>query len=323
MKSAGNTSAVHFLREKNMIHKDFTFCAPDSVEIYVYKWLPESRIKAAINIAHGMAETAARYEHFASILTRNGYAVYAADQRGHGKTINDPSRAGEIGEDALNLMVSDLHRLSEIIQKEIPSVPLFLFGHSMGSFLVQGYIARWGGELKGAILSGAAGPANLLTVIGQLIAFLEKLRLGAMGRSSLLNTLSFGSFNKQFQPARTDFDWLSRDVQEVDKYIADPFCGGIFPAAFFFDLLKFMRQINNQDKLRKIPKDLPVYFFSGGKDPVGANTAGVKKLIKIYQKLGIRDVSCKFYEAGRHEMLHEINRGVVIADVIKWLDTHC
>lgn len=305
-----------------MSDKDFTFCTPDSVEVYVYKWLPENEITAAIIISHGMAETASRYERFASILTQNGYAVYAADQRGHGKTVKDPLLAGQAGEDALNRMLGDLHRLSVIIKEEIPSVPLFLFGHSMGAFLVQGYIARWGSELKGAILSGAAGPANSLTVIGQIIAFLEKLRVGRTGRSRLLNTLSFGSFNKQFQPARTDFDWLSRDAQEVDKYIADPFCGGIFPAAFFFDLLKFLRQINNPVQLLNTPKNLPLYFFSGEKDPVGANTTGVKKLIKIYQKMGIEDLSFKFYEDGRHEMLNEINREIVIADVIQWLDAH-
>ena len=270
-----------------------------------------------------MAETAARYERFAVKLTERGYAVYAADQRGHGKTIKDPAHAGEAGEDTFNRMLGDLHQLSGIIKEEIPAVPVFLLGHSMGSFLAQGYIASWGGQLKGAILSGAAGPADLMTFIGQGIAYLEKLRVGTTGRSNLLNTLSFGSFNKQFQPARTAFDWLSRDEKEVDRYIADPFCGGIFPAAFFFDLLKFLRQINNPDQLRKIPKDLPLYFFSGKKDPVGANTEGVKKLIQKYEKLGIADLSFKFYEDGRHEMLNEINREIVIADVIKWLDKHC
>ena len=306
-----------------MIQKEFTFCTPDNLEIYAYRWLPENQIKAAINISHGMAETAARYDRFAGILTKNGYAVYAADQRGHGKTIKDPAHAGEAGADALNKMLSDLHQLSGIIKKENPQTPLFLFGHSMGSFLVQGYIARWGSELKGAILSGAAGPANFLTAIGMNVASLEMLRLGATGRSNLLNTLSFGGFNKQFQPSRTAFDWLSRDEKEVDKYIADPFCGGIFPARFFFDLTNFMRQINNPSQLKKIPQDLPLYFFSGQNDPVGANTKGVTKLIKMFKKLGIADVSFKFYEGGRHEMLNEINREIVMADVIQWLDRHC
>jgi alpha-beta hydrolase superfamily lysophospholipase len=307
----------------SMTRKDFTFRAADGVEIYVYKWLPKIRPKAAINIAHGMAETAARYERFADCLTKYGYAVYAEDHRGHGKTIGDPARTGEAGDDSLSRMLGDLYRLSGIIKAEIPRVPLFMFGHSMGYFLAQGYMESWGSELKGVILSGTTGPADLLTALGQGVAYLEKWRLGATGRSSLLNALIFGGFNRQFQPARTAFDWLSRDEKEVDKYIADPFCGGVCPAAFFFDLFKFWRQIHKPYQLQKIPRNLPVYFFSGAKDPVGKNTAGVKELIKIYEKLGIADLSFKFYEDGRHEMLNEINREIVMADVIRWLDLHC
>ena len=305
-----------------MIKESFTFCAPDGVEIHVYKWLPESKVKAAINIAHGMAETAARYERLAGELTKNGYAVYAEDLRGHGKTIKDPAHAGEAGVDAFNMMLGDIHQLSGIIKEEFPAAPLFLLGHSMGSFLAQGYIARWGGELKGAILSGTAGPANMLAGIGQLVAYLEMLRVGRKGKSNLLYSLSFGSFNKQFQPARTDFDWLSRDHAEVDKYIADPFCGGIFPAAFFYDMFKYLRQTHKRELISRIPQDLPLYIFSGSCDPVGANAKSVRLLINLYQKLGIKDLNFKFYPDGRHEMLNEINREEVMADVIKWLDTH-
>lgn len=306
-----------------MIRKDFTFFSQDGLEIYVYKWLPEGEIKAAINIAHGMAETAARYERFASVLTKNGYAVYAEDLRGHGRTIKDAGHAGETGTDGLDRMMEELHQLSVIIKNEIPAAPLFLFGHSMGSFLAQGYAANWGSELNGAILSGTAGPNNFLAAVGQFIAYLEMRRLGPKGRSKLLNTLSFGNFNKQFQPARTEFDWLSRDNSEVDKYINDPFCGGIFPTAFYIALFKFLRRIYQPRQWRKIPPELPLYIFSGEKDPVGANTKNVRQLIKIYQDAGIKDIHCKFYKDGRHEMLNEINRDEVMADVIKWLDKHC
>jgi len=306
-----------------MKQRNFKFSATDGLEIHVYQWLPEDRSKAVVNVAHGMAETAVRYERFAGVLTANGYAVYAEDHRGHGRTINDPNKTGQAGPDALNRILDDLHQLSAIIRKEHRNVPLFLLGHSMGSFLAQGYIARWGGELRGAILSGAAGRANWLTHIGQFLAYLEILRIGEQGKSNLMNKLSFGGFNKQFQPARTDFDWLSRDAAEVDKYIADPFCGGIFPAAFFYDLLKFWRELHYQDKLRKIPKMLPLYFFSGTKDPLGANTEGVRQLIDLYKQSGLSNVSYKFYEDGRHEMLNEINREIVMADIIKWLDAHC
>ncbi len=250
-----------------MIRQNLTFRAADGMEIYVYRWLPETGLKAAMIISHGMAETAGRYEELAAALTKCGFAVYAADQRGHGQTIKDPgyslpaAASGNTLNNVLNMMLDDIHRLAGIVREEIPARPLFLLGHSMGSFLVQRYLIRWGGELKGAILSGAAGPANLLTLAGQLIARLEILRIGGKGISKILYKLSFGGFNKQFQPARTDFDWLSRDNAEVDRYIADPFCGAFFPAAFFYDLFSFWRQIHRPAELRKIPGNLPLYFF--------------------------------------------------------------
>jgi alpha-beta hydrolase superfamily lysophospholipase len=303
-----------------MISKNFTFCAADGTEIFVYKWLPTGQIRAAVNIAHGMAETAARYERLAEVLTKSGYAVYAEDHRGHGQTIKDPARVGETGFDGLNLMLNDLHQLSGIIKEEILDVPLFLMGHSMGSFLAQGYIARWGGELKGAVLSATAGPNNLLATVGKCIAYLEILRIGRTGKSRLLNNLSFGSFNKQFQPQRTDFDWLSRDEAEVDKYIADPFCGGIFPAGFFYDLFSFLLEIHSREYQSRIPVDLPLYIFSGSCDPVGADTKSVRQLIKLYQQMSIKSLQFKFYEGGRHEMLNEINREEVMADIVQWLN---
>jgi alpha-beta hydrolase superfamily lysophospholipase len=305
-----------------MKQENFTFFAPDGVEIFVYKWLPEGKVKAVVNIAHGMAETAARYERFAAKLTGNGYAVYAEDHRGHGRTIKNAAYAGETQPDGLNLMLNDLHQLSGIIKKEIPDVPLFLMGHSMGSFLTQGYISRWGVELKGAILSGTAGPNNILAAIGKGVASLEILRIGRTGKSKLLNNLSFVSFNKQFKPQRTDFDWLSRDEAEVDKYIADPFCGGIFPAGFFYDMFKFLMQIQSRKALVCIPQDLPLYIFSGSCDPVGADTKSVRQLIELYELLGIKDLSFKFYQDGRHEMLNEINREEVMADIVQWFNAH-
>lgn len=305
-----------------MIRKNFSFCTPDGVEIFVYRWLPANEIKAAVNIVHGMAEHAGRYDRFAGMLAGRGYAVYAMDLRGHGRTAGNSALIGETGPDGLNRMVSDMHRLSEIIREENSVAPLFLFGHSMGSFLVQNYIARYGRELQGAILSGAAGPAGILTGLGRVVAYLEMLRIGKRGKSGLLYGLSFGSFNRQFRPVRTGFDWLSREETEVDKYIADPFCDGLFPAYFFYELFEFWRQIHRPEELKKVPVNLPLYFFSGTRDPVGGNARGVKKLIDKYRKSGMKDLSLKLYEDGRHEMLHEINRDVVAADITCWLDRH-
>jgi alpha-beta hydrolase superfamily lysophospholipase len=303
--------------------KTFTLKGKDGAKVYVYAWLPDSKPAAAVQISHGMAEHAARYERFAEALTQAGFAVYANDQRGHGKTAGSLEKVGWIAEkDGLDLVIDDLHRLSDAIRKEQPGVPLFLFGHSMGSFLSRDYISRWGKDLAGVVLSGTGGNPGLLGKIGYLVALVEKTLKGSKAKSPLLTSLSFGAYNKPFKPNRTEFDWLSRDNAEVDKYVADPYCGGVFSTGFWADFLKGLGALYRPDYLPKIPKNLPVYLFSGEKDPVGNNTKGVKEVYDSYKKAGLTDVTLKFYPDGRHEMLNEINRKEVFKDVIDWLKKH-
>jgi alpha-beta hydrolase superfamily lysophospholipase len=303
--------------------KTFTLKGKGGTKVFVYSWLPDGKPVAVVQIVHGMAEHAARYERFAEALTKAGFAVYANDQRGHGKTAGPVEKVGWIAEkDGSELVVDDLHRLSDTIRKENPRVPLFLFGHSMGSFLSRSYIARWGGDLKGVILSGTGGNPGLLGKVGGLIAGVEKRIRGSKAKSPLMTSLSFGAYNKPFKPNRTDFDWLSRDNAEVDKYVADPYCGGVFSAGFWADFLKTLGSLYQSDYLPKIPKNLPIYLFSGEKDPVGNSGKGVKEVYDSYKKAGIADVSMKLYPNGRHEMLNETNRTEVFKDVIGWLTKH-
>lgn len=304
--------------------KEFTFKDEEGIEIFVYKWLPEGviNVKGAVQISHGMAETAARYERFAEDLTKAGYIVYANDHRGHGRTAGSVENVGYCGQDGFNWMVKDMRRLNSIISDENPDIPIFLLGHSMGSMLSQTYIENYGDTINGVILSGTSGKMGILLDIGIVIAKREMKRIGPRGKSTLLNNMTFGSYNKEFKPNRTDFDWLNRDNSEVDKYINDPYCGGVFSAGFFYDFLRGLKEMHKIEQLRKIPKDLPIYLFSGEKDPVGKDCRSVKQLIDTYKKEQIKDVSYKFYKDGRHEMLNEINRDEVITDTIKWLDSH-
>ncbi|GCD13086.1 alpha/beta hydrolase [Clostridium tagluense] len=293
------------------------------LEIFVYKWLPDENIqvKGVVQIAHGMAETAARYEGFARALTNEGFIVYANDHRGHGKTSGQISKLGDLGEDGFNSMVENMHQLNERIKEENHNLPIFLFGHSMGSFLTQRYICLYGGGLKGAIVSGSCGKQGITVDIARLIAKREIKKIGRAGKSNKLDELSFGSYNNSFKPNRTAFDWLSRDKKQVDKYIDDPFCGTVFTAGFFYDFLGGLKSIADPREIENVPKDLPIYIFSGDKDPVGKNGKGVLKLVKTYKEHGMVDLTYKLYKDGRHEMLNEINREEVIADVIKWLNT--
>lgn len=304
---------------------NFTFKGGEGLEIFVYKWEPEENvnIKGVLQIAHGMAETAARYERFAKYLTDNGFIVYINDHRGHGKTAKELENVGYLAEkDGFKWLVEDLHCLTEIIKKENPDVPVFLLGHSMGSFVTQRYIMLYGKELNGAILSGSNGRQGLMLKLGLMVAKSEIKKNGRKAKSQKLNDMSFKSYNNSFKPNRTEFDWLSRDNDEVDKYINDPFCGSVFTAGFYYDFLTGLMEIENRENLKSVPKDLPIYIFSGEKDPVGVNGKGVKKLVDTYKALGVSDLTFKLYKEGRHEMLNETNRDEVMKDVADWLSGH-
>jgi alpha-beta hydrolase superfamily lysophospholipase len=306
-----------------MESSSFTFKDHDGIEIFVYKWAPEGNAKAVIQIAHGMAEHAARYARLAEKLTQAGYIVYANDHRGHGKTAKDLDKKGQLGPGGQESMVKDLKQLTDIIKKENPGLPVFLLGHSMGSFLSQAYIQQYGKELKGVILSGTNGHmSKLVLALGMMIAKGDVKKLGPNAPGEKMDKQSFGSYNKTFEPAKTKFDWLSRDEAEVQKYVNDPWCGFVCPTSFYVELLTCLSTIWKKANEAKIPKDLPVYMFSGSMDPVGGNTKGVIALFNRYLKLGIKDVTKKFYDGGRHESFNEINRDEVTKDVIAWLDAH-
>ncbi|MBW2356206.1 MAG: lysophospholipase, partial [Deltaproteobacteria bacterium] len=253
-----------------MTSDSFTFRTDDGSDIFTYRWLPDpdTSIKAVVQIAHGMAEHAGRYGRFAEVLNAAGYAVYANDHRGHGRTAGDPARTGYFADhDGWFKVAGDLVQLTGIIRENHPGRPVFLLGHSMGSFLVRTVITQDAGEIAGAVLSGTGGDPGLLGKVGLVIARAVAALKGRRHPSRLLNALSFGGFNKAFAPARTEFDWLSRDSAEVDKYVADPFCGAVFSAGFFVDLLTGMAYIHRPEQIARIPKDLPIYLFSGAADP--------------------------------------------------------
>jgi alpha-beta hydrolase superfamily lysophospholipase len=300
----------------------FTFKNSDNMDVFVYKWEPSGKPKAVVQISHGMAEHAARYERFAKALTAEGYAVYANDQRGHGKTAGTLDKAGIYGpKDGFFASIDDLHTVTETIKKNHPKTPIFLFGHSLGAFLSQGYIARYGSELKGCILS--APPAGgALVAVGRFIARVVSLIYGRNTPSPTLDKMSFGAFNSAFKPNRTAFDWLSRDNDEVDKYVNDPWCGFICTAGFFFDMTSGIMDAHSSSRMAGIPKTLPIFFISGTNDPVAANGKSIEFLVNAYKALEIKDVQTKFYENTRHETLNEINRDEVTKDIIGWLKSH-
>ena len=287
-------------------------------------WQPARDLpRGVVQIVHGVAEHMGRYDWFARFLAGHGYAVCGADHLGHGRTGAEDGKFGYFGpRRGWELVTRDVRRLRLMAGDRFPGVPYFLLGHSMGSFLTRTYLCRYPGTVDGAILSGTGQESALLVGAGKALANLIAHIRGPEAVSPLVNELSLGSYNKQFRPNRTGADWISRDEKVVDAYLRDPWCTFTPTVGMFRDMLGGLQYIASPAALAQMDPDTPVYLFSGDRDPVGANGAGVRKVYGYFEKQGTRDLTMKLYPGGRHEMLNELNREEVYADVLAWLDRH-
>lgn len=305
-----------------MNYENFHFTDPAGLDIQCYRWTCKNKPHAILQIVHGMAEHAARYDDFASFLSNNNIAVYAHDQRGHGLTAGTIENTGFFAEkNGWELAVNNVYELTERIETDYPDIPVFLLGHSLGSLIARDYIAKYPAAMKGTILSGTSYNPSFLLSFGRLVADIQCLFSGKKHRSKLLDSLSFGKFNEKFRPARTKFDWLSRDEQQVDTYVNDPFCGFICSCSFYDDMFIGILNIQKKGIIEKYNEKMPLLLMSGSNDPVGNFTSGVKKVFDMLKLSGIEDVELKFYNDGRHEMLNEINKEEVYNDILIWLNT--
>ena len=301
-----------------MADTTLTFRNAAGTEVSVRRWLPAGEVRAIVVIAHGLAEHSARYGRFAETLAARGYAVYAPDLRGHGRTAGGQENLGWAGPDGWNGMLNDLAQVVDLARAEQPGRPVVFFGHSMGSFLAQRFAQLHGRELAGLILSGTSGSAPGIDA-GIIASRLLSIGANARKPSPLAKSV-FAGFNKPFAQGRTGFEWLSRDQAEVQKYVDDPWSGHSVSNRFFTDMLVGEREAWMRQNEARLPRDLPVLLFAGDHDPVGRDGAGVTELTERYRRLGLRDVREILYPEGRHEMLNETNRDQVTADVIDWID---
>jgi len=298
------------------------FTASDGASICLHRWLPDAAVRpsAVIQIAHGMGEHAERYGRVAQALCAAGFAVYANDHRGHGHTVASPSELGDMGPDGWNRCVQDLRELNHWLAERHAGLPRVLLGHSMGAALTQQYLILHGRTLSAAVLSGSSTWGNRFQfAIARLVARFERWRLGDTGSSPLLGAMLFGSFNRRIESPRTPFDWLSRDPAEVDKYVADPLCGFGLRVRSQVDMFDAALEARRPERLEEIPKDLPLYLFSGDADPVHDRLRGFWRLLADYRRAGLTHISQRLYPGGRHEMFNETNRDEVIADLLDWL----
>ena len=282
-----------------------------------YHW-KAANPKASLLILHGMSQHSGCYSECAQYLSDHNIDVFAHDHRGHGDTNLEQPRGFFAPQNGWNLVLKDVETHLNHIQNK-STAPVFVLGHSMGSFVAQEVLIRYGKRLSGVLLSGSGGPLDLLGRIGRYVARAERLKTGKKGISTVLNQNAFEEYNKIFAPIRTQSDWLSRDEQLVDQHLADPKTGFDCTNQLWIDFLDGIYEASKPKRINTIPSSCPIFIFSGSKDPVGKETRGLRELMSQYAEAGIEDVSYVFYAEGRHEMLRELNREEVFKDVVSWI----
>lgn len=290
--------------------------AGDGAPIRGHVWLPETEPRRIVLLIHGMAEHASRYGRFGAALASAGSAVFAPHLRGHDPA--DGDARGHFGD--WRRLLADIASVRDEATRRFPGRPLVLFGHSMGSFVAQNLLVERPGGVAAAVLSATDKPPAALRLFGLALASAERLRVGARGTSAVLQFLSFGSFNRPFRPARTEFDWLSSDPAEVDAYVADPACGFACDTASWRALLRAIGRVQSPAALGGLPAELPILMVAGTADPVARHGAGPQALAETYRRAGLRDVEVRLYAGGRHELLNDRIRDEVTADIAAWLE---
>ncbi len=306
---------------RNYMKQEFYYKSADNItQVHVIKWVPEGKIRGILQVSHGMLEHIERYDEFASFMSANGILVAGNDHLGHGSSLISEQNRGFFSENEGNkTILSDIHNLRCLLREEYKEIPYFLLGHSMGSFLVRQYITLYGKSIDGVIIVGTGQQPYALVKMGLMLTKLISLFKGNRYRSKLVNYLAIGSYNNHFKPNRTAVDWLSRDEKVVDAYIRDKRIDFIFTLNAYTNMFAGMLELYDSKKLDKIPKDLPVLFLSGEKDPVGNFGKDIVKVYQQYKKVGILDVSYKLYKENRHEILNEFDKEIVYNEIIKWV----
>ena len=290
---------------------------PDGHRIELRQWLPAAEPRAVIQVLHGMSEHAGRYQRLADACTAAGYAVVAHDHRGHGEAAEPLGHFAD--RDGWDRVIEDALAVNEAARALADRRPLLLFGHSMGSYVAQSQVMRAPGSADALLLSGSTWPKRIEVRVARLVASVGARLRGPRTPARLLDSMSFGAFNKGFAPNRTPFDWLSRDPSEVDRYVADPLCGAPASHAFWRDLLGALLEISDAQGLARVPVGLPILITGGAQDPVG----GARRLALLadaYRASGKTDVTLTLYPEGRHEMLNETNRDEFVADLLDWIE---
>lgn len=305
-----------------MVRNEFVFPSADGrTDIHAVEWLPEGPVQAVLQISHGVAEYVLRYEPLAAFLTARGFAVAGHDHLGHGESTAPGAPRLYFGpKGSWDWVVEDIETRRRLVRERYPDQPCFLLGHSMGSFLARTWLIRHPSQVNGAILMGTGQMPPALIAGGKAVAAAESLRIGPEHSSPLVEKLAFGTYNRIFAPNRTAFDWLSRNQENVDRYLEDPLCGENPSIGLFREMLNGLTFIAEPKNLALMDPRTPILFISGAMDPVGDCGRGVKRACVSFQRAGVQDVSLKLYPDLRHELLNETEAEAVCQDLYQWME---
>lgn len=310
-----------------MIREDFRFLSKDEkTKIHGVRWKPDDEaIYGVIQLVHGMQEYIGRYEEFAEFLTGHGFLVVGHDHLGHGESVRDTRYLGYFCKPhPSDVLVADMHQVTAITKRSYPGLPYFIFGHSMGSYLLRKYLTIYSREVDGAIICGTGSVPDASCYAGMAVCAMIATFRGWHYRSSFVKKSAFGKSYARFcmDGSVPENSWLCNDVARVKKYYSDPLCTFDFTLNGYLGLFSTVSYDNQEKYIRQIRADLPLFLISGSEDPVGDGGLGVKRVYQQYKKAGLGDVTMKLYEGDRHELVNEPDRKAVFADIWEWITSH-
>ena len=300
--------------------------------MYFLGLLQDLRLKAAadanpadiigiIQIVHGMAEYMERYAGFAEFLVNRGFVVTGEDHLGHGASVPQGETYGYFcSQDPATVVVRDVHRLKKMTQEKFPGVPYFIFGHSMGSYILRNYMFRYGTGIQGAIIAGTGMEKPAEVAAARVLTRCIQLFYGEKHLSRTLDKLVFGKYNQKIENPRTVSDWLTHDEEVVNHYRIDPLCGFSFTVNGYRTLFELVNRLFQKENLAKLPENLPVLMVSGEEDPVGAYGEGVKRAFESLKEAGMKRVELKLWPQDRHEILNELDKEQVMEFIAGWIE---
>ncbi len=290
--------------------------------IHGYRWYDtEKKIKGVLQIVHGMLEYMERYEELAQYMAAAGYFVVGHDHLGHGNSVNDLSELGYVGKDGAVLWLKDMELVRKMGASYAPKAPYIILGHSMGSFLVRRYLIYYGKRVDGAVIMGTGHQPAVLVKAGLCLTCLSMLRRGPRGHNALLDNMTCAGFARRYPDNAHTGSWMSRDPQVMVSALQDEKMNFQFSLNAFESLFRTVEEATDPKRAARMPKKLPLLVLAGDEDPVGENGKGVRRFQAMLKRIGMEKVTCILYHQNRHELIHDLDKERVFADILRWTNT--